>query len=463
MPYRKLKSVLNVLAVVLLIIVALALFAGVGYIVYDVLTNDTSRGIVIVTALLSGGLIATDEDGTESVIWDPIPIDEFPIQEILSTDGSLDVNLALESVTKAFNASGQNMFSTLFNLFDNLEVVAETGESVLNVRPANMSDSTHAKYGVLNVYKETFDMLSARYGGTAEVSVFNYDWRLSNDLSAEMLENYINEKGYDEVVLTSHSMGGNVVAGYLARSASNREKVKLYCAYAPSFLGSVDALAYLEDPSLILGMLGDVDLGGMQGVVEEFIRNVAGNLLRSMPSITELLPSPYLMTSKQYSTDSPMITVDGKAIETPEELIEFYLSRPWSVTEDGETAYMFRTEENGKSRLENFFESAYVETDTGRVHSTELVNTVYFVGTGVRGVDRAAFVTDPATGEVVLDRTYTSLRGDNMILEYSATAGLGTNAENVAVYEGQGHHVVGIKFEKVLSERTFLEIDKVFG
>ena len=188
MPYRKLKSVLNVLAVVLLIIVALALFAGVGYIVYDVLTNDTSRGIVIVTALLSGGLIATDEDGTESVIWDPIPIDEFPIQEILSTDGSLDVNLALESVTKAFNASGQNMFSTLFNLFDNLEVVAETGESVLNVRPANMSDSTHAKYGVLNVYKETFDMFEERYGDKAEVSVFNYDWQLDNERKAELLE-----------------------------------------------------------------------------------------------------------------------------------------------------------------------------------------------------------------------------------------------------------------------------------
>lgn len=463
MPYRKLKSVLNVLAVVLLIIVALALFAGVGYIVYDVLTNDTSRGIVIVTALLSGGLIATDEDGTESVIWDPIPIDEFPIQEILSTDGSLDVNLALESVTKAFNASGQNMFSTLFNLFDNLEVVAETGESVLNVRPANMSDSTHAKYGVLNVYKETFDMFEERYGDKAEVSVFNYDWRLDNERNAELLEKYINEKGYDEVVLTSHSMGGNVVAGYLARSAENREKVKLYCAYAPSLLGSVDALAYLEDPSLVLDMLGALNLGALQSVVEQLVNKIAGPLLRSMPSIAQLLPSPYLMTSAQYSEDSPMITVDGKAIETPEELIEFYCSRSWTSTESGEKAYMFQTEDNGKTRLENFFDSVYVETENGKVHSTELVNTVYFVGTGVSGKERAEFVTDPVSGEIVLSKTYTSTRGDNMVLEYSATAGKGISGDNVEAYLGYGHHVVGIKFKDVLMERTFAETDKVFG
>ena len=158
-----------------------------------------------------------------------------------------------------------------------------------------------------------------------------------------------------------------------------------------------------------------------------------------------------------------MITVDGKAIETPEELIEFYCSRPWTVTESGEKAYMFQTEDNGKTRLENFFDSVYVETENGKVHSTELVNTVYFVGTGVSGKERAEFVTDPVSGEIVLSKTYTSTRGDNMVLEYSATAGKGISGDNVAVYLGYGHHVVGIKFKDVLMERTFAETDKVFG
>ena len=124
---------------------------------------------------------------------------------------------------------------------------------------------------------------------------------------------------------------------------------------------------------------------------------------------------------------------------------------------------MFQTEDNGKTRLENFFESVYVQTETGKVHSTQLVNTVYFVGTGVSGKERAAFVTDAESGTPVLDRTYSSLRGDNMVLEYSATAAAGTAGANVAVYEGYGHHVVGIKFNDVLKERTFAEIDKVFG
>lgn len=462
MPYRT-NRFLKTLPGVLLIVVILALMSSVGYIVYDTLQHETSRGIVIVTALLSGGLIATDAEGNESVIWDPIPIDEFPIQEVLGVDGSLNIQIALEEVANAYTASGEYMLGSLLSIFDNLAVDAVTGKSVLNVRPANMSDDTHAKYGVMNVYKETFDMLSDRYGDNAEVSVFNYDWRLDNRDNAALLEQFIDEKGYDEVVLTSHSMGGNVVAGYLARSAENREKVKLYCAYAPSLLGSVDALAYLEDPSLILDMLGAFDLGALQEFAENAVAGAAGPLLRSMPSIAQLLPSPYLMTSDQYSEDFPMITVDGKAIKTPEELIEFYSSRPWTVTESGEKAYMFQTEDNGKTRLENFFESVYVQTETGKVHSTQLVNTVYFVGTGVSGKERAAFVTDAESGTPVLDRTYSSLRGDNMVLEYSATAAAGTAGANVAVYEGYGHHVVGIKFNDVLKERTFAEIDKIFG
>ena len=241
MPYRT-NRFLKTLPGVLLIVVILALMSSVGYIVYDTLQHETSRGIVIVTALLSGGLIATDAEGNESVIWDPIPIDEFPIHEVLGVDGSLNIQIALEEVANAYTASGEYMLGSLLSIFDNLAVDAVTGKSVLNVRPANMSDDTHAKYGVMNVYKETFDMLSDRYGDKAEVSVFNYDWRLDNRDNAALLEQFIDEKGYDEVVLTSHSMGGNVVAGYLARSAENREKVKLYCAYAPSLLGSVDAL-----------------------------------------------------------------------------------------------------------------------------------------------------------------------------------------------------------------------------
>ena len=88
---------------------------------------------------------------------------------------------------------------------------------------------------------------------------------------------------------------------------------------------------------------------------------------------------------------------------------------------------------------------------------------MYFVGTGVSGKERAEFVTDPVSGEIVLSKTYTSTRGDNMILEYSATAGKGISGDNVAVYLGSGHHVVGIKFKDVLMKRTFAETDKVLA
>lgn len=54
--------------------------------------------------------------------------------------------------------------------------------------------------------------IKARY----DVEFFSYDWRLSNAHSASQLNTFINEAGYDKVVLVAHSMGGLVASGYMA-------------------------------------------------------------------------------------------------------------------------------------------------------------------------------------------------------------------------------------------------------
>ena len=292
------------------------------------------------------------------------------------------------------------------------------------------------------------------------------------DENGRLLEEYINSKGYDEVILTSHSMGGNVVSCYLARSEENRAKVKLYCAYAPSLLGSVDALAYIEDPLLLADMIDMDSMASMlpagagaivDSLVETVLNDIMTDFIRGFTSMYQLFPSPYLMDSAQYShTGSDyMITIDGKPIETREELIEFYASRPWAFNEDGEPIYVFQKEANGKTRLENFFDSAYVATDAGLAHSTTLVNTVYFVGTGISGRERATYITD-ADGNIVLDKTYNSYDGDNMVLVYSATAALGPDAPDAYVIDNGSHGPVGISFDALLKEKTFEEINKVW-
>ncbi|MBO8424022.1 MAG: hypothetical protein IAB16_03280 [Firmicutes bacterium] len=463
----------NVFVAVLLTVVTLAVF---GCALWYGMRQKPKRGIVIVTALLSGGLVELKDDGTETVVWDPVPMEEFPIQEVLLPDGSL--NMSTELITEILNSFENGILDVLDlvtgedGFINALKVDKNTGKSVRNIKPATSETDSHVKYGVLNVYKQTYDSMVAEYGDEAEISVFNYDWRLDNAENGRLLEEYINSKGYDEVILTSHSMGGNVVSCYLARSEENRAKVKLYCAYAPSLLGSVDALAYIEDPMRlgdmldidgIKSMLPDAAAGMVGSIVETVLNDVMAEFIRGFTSMYQLFPSPYLMESAQYShTGSDyMITIDGEPIETREELIEFYASRPWAFNEDGEPIYVFQKEANGKTRLENFFDSAYVATDAGLVHSTTLVNTVYFVGTGISGRERATYITD-ADGNIVLDRTYNSYDGDNMVLVYSATAALGPDAPDAYVIDNGSHGPVGISFDALLKEKTFEEINKVW-
>ena len=134
MTYRT-RRFFKTLSVIIVVIVLIFSCTLAGYIIYEAVGARPKRGIIIVTALLSGGLIETAEDGTETVAWDPIPIDEFPIQDVLRDDGSVDIELALEAVTDAVNSSGSNLFAMISPLLSALEVDRVTGESVKNIGP----------------------------------------------------------------------------------------------------------------------------------------------------------------------------------------------------------------------------------------------------------------------------------------------------------------------------------------
>lgn len=455
---------LSVLIVVLLVTVVTATGFFIAGSSLGLFKKEPKRGIVIVTALLSGGLYLENDDGSLTAFWDPMDQYDFPMQEVLGADGSL--NLSMDMITDIIDSLGGlkeiiALLDSKTGLLPNLMVDPITGESIRKVQVANMDSPSRLKYGVVNTYKQTYDSMVEKYGDIAEVSVFCYDWRLDNQDNAKLLEKFINEKEYDEVVLTSHSMGGNVCSCYLALSEENREKVVLYCPYAPSALGSVDALVYLENPALLIeGM----DLGDYTALVNNLVSSIATDLMRSFVSLHQLLPFPTLMTSGQYahSGEDFLITIDGKPLTTKEELINFYCSRPFAFTDEGEARYTYIKEENGKTRLENYWDSEYVEVDGELVHSTTLVNTVYFYGTGCSGRTRVQYVTDEE-GNIVMDKVIRSTDGDNMVLEWSATCGQGPDAENAYRIEKGSHAPVGIKFDALLKDKTFEEIDKIWG
>ncbi len=414
------------------------------------------RGIIIVTAFLSGGLYLNNADGTQKPVWDPlINYEDFPVQEVMPATGGM--NITMDVISKAINGMGGigeviKLIDQNTGMLPTLMVDVMTGESVQDIVPANPESPTRLRYGAINCYEETYNSMVERYGDKAEVVVFNYDWRLDNLNNAKLLEKFIEERGYDEVILTSHSMGGSVVSSFLDKE-ENREKVLLYTPYACAAAGAIDALAYIEDVTRLVSGF-DLSAIAMYVDVDAIVEQMVGPFLRSLISMYQLFPSPFLMESEQYGDGNYMITVDGKPIETREELIAFYKSRPFAK-QNGEWIYPFQTEENGKTRLENYWDSHF----TDGKHNTTLVNTVYFIGNGQNGLEGIDYVTN-AEGEIVLDNVRYSKRGDNMILNYAASCGNALDAENVVVIEN-GHLNVGVNFNALLKDRTFQEIDKI--
>jgi|GEM_PF-4569138 len=81
------------------------------------------------------------------------------------------------------------------------------------------------EYGANDTYKSLCDKLSAAFPERA-IYFFSYDFRQSNQDSAEVLENFVNGLGVDKVDLVCHSMGGLVASQYIARNPANGSKIR---------------------------------------------------------------------------------------------------------------------------------------------------------------------------------------------------------------------------------------------
>ena len=181
------------------------------------------KAIIMVTALMSGGLY---DKATGENLWDPLP-EEYEMISVLE-DG-------IESfVLKLVAAKDENGQPLLKNLVDRyVQPILEKKEDKSNliwslaqdqygvgnnpdVTPANGVDSK-ISYGVLAAYKPMMEDLDADYFKDYTVATFNYDWRIDNRENSRLLEEYINETGFTNVMFLSHSLGSMVVSGYLAR------------------------------------------------------------------------------------------------------------------------------------------------------------------------------------------------------------------------------------------------------
>ncbi len=259
-------------------------------------------------------------------------------------------------------------------------------------------------YGPIGVYNAIMQNLTDNFKeeyGVRNIDFFGYDWRLSSSESADDLENMIEDEGYDEVVLISHSMGGIVVSAFLEKE-ENREKVDKYISLGSPFLGAPKV-------AMILGTGR-----GMTGydLADQAVGDLIKYLAMNFKSAFELLPSEryfvlnkshYLNRIEESNTDTRFVY---ETFDESSDLINELFDK------DGDRTFV----EDAKT----FQEGLFVDGE----HITSLVNTYYVTGYGydtIADID----VDFTADGDFywMNEANYTNIEGDGTVPLISALIG----------------------------------------
>lgn len=443
------------------------------------------KAIIYVTALFAGGLY---DKQTGEAKWEPFKTEvdaakvmagEIPMDELMDTFGD-ELSDILELVDSALSYEKGTLLWDL--TLDN-----DGNGYNSNVVPANdLKNYMDIDYGVFGIYRNFVDNISQKYGNDYDVFVYNQDWRISPAKSAEELENYINRKGYKEVVFMSHSMGAPVVNNYLVRSRENRDKVKLYMGFAPATLGSFDALAALACPDtyvdkFLAGMnLQENMLNMIKNVVQNALGGQLGDFFRNNQGLMSLVPSWQLVSSAQYDEQNPAITVDGKAITSKDELYDFYASMRWAKyltpksqaeqeSEDYDGVLYNRVlAQEGQAKdsdgyrvkdfaanLASYFDNMFID---GKIAS-EQINSYYFLGTGMANTITGMSLTTKkdADGNVLYD-DYGCVQYDYRLLSGGYGSAVKCGDGTVPYYSSIGGNTATAEYIESLGDRL-VELD----
>lgn len=239
---KALRIVMYVFAVILIAAIVGGMFVAVSYGLYN--KEKNSRTIIILPGLFASGLY---DSATGKGVWDPLESLDIDFGSIIAPDGIsvggifalLFEEALVQEVNKLYANEGYGETDSVFNL---MAVNEDGSPKIETVKAVPWTSESRLKLGVINAQKEIYTFLQNNYGDDYEVQVFNYDFRMDNRASAALLEEYINNKGYKEVILVSHSNGGQVAAAYLAKSQANRDKIQKYLSFNSPYYGSISAI-----------------------------------------------------------------------------------------------------------------------------------------------------------------------------------------------------------------------------
>lgn len=451
------KALIISLICIFSVIAVLGSFGGTTYAFYA----KEKKAMIILPGLFGSGLY---NEATGAWVWDPFEDIDLTFNHLMRPDGSLNTNklaplLFTKSVLTQLSKITDNDFLGAEDSLFNLMAMNEDGTpAVKEVVRVPWENETRLRYGVASAQKGMYESLEERYGEEYEVQVFNYDFRLDNRYSAELLEKYINDKGYTEVVLVSHSNGGQVAACYLARSQENRDKVSKYLSFNSPYYGSFSAITILEN---VKGMIAGVKTA-LENSSFQLLRDLANNIefifenqfmkLINMWAVYQLLPSYELLT-QEYAEVETAYYLDGQKMNfaSQEELWNFYCSRPWAKTESGELRVQLEEWLDYKESL------TVLMPDGSRVLSTTLVDTVYFSGMNVEGANKVYFVTnDDET--VSLEAVGKTKKGDGTVSLASAVA-LVNEESRIRYINNVDHYGILTNYKGTAEEEAYNIID----
>lgn len=442
------KKLIGILLVIVVVVLSLGVLTACGETPGE--TSKNKKAVVICTALLSGGLYDTK---TNEAIWDPVAEGVY-FQQVFPGGDMMGLVMAVLTDKTTYDLIGGIMKykdESVQNLLWQITLDEQGKSNNPNLRPANVRPTTadgtfkstlyndsgevvdgygaytageKIQYGAIAAYRQQCLDLKARYEKQGwDVVVFNYDWRIDNRINSELLEQFIQTNGWEEVILTSHSMGGPVVAGYIARlqnkwleaeAEAQKNKttqtavkkpsdiIRAYRAFSPATAGSLDAIYYLDDPvgaiaDVVNGTVGDTLGGVVLGVdaISEGIKKLAGPLAQNLTSVMQLLPFQTFADSDYYGENESPVYVDGVPVTN---MYEWYCSRPWAHTSDWKPGVdgIYDKLKPGMKTLPEYWNSFYVKEYSGAegfVYAPELVNTTYCLGVGYNTKKSVQIVT----------------------------------------------------------------------
>ncbi len=173
----------------------------------------------------------------------------------------------------------------IFRDFRNL-CCDESGNSKLITKksyPFNCREEGEERfYGAADTYQFLAESLQKEKKlENYKIIFFSYDWRQSNETSASELKQYIDNNGFEDIILISHSMGGLVCTSFLS-DEENRENIDKFISLGTPFLGANKAINVVETGEFFDGLIGAI----IAPVANDLIKKIVQNC----PSVYELFP-----------------------------------------------------------------------------------------------------------------------------------------------------------------------------